>query len=196
MTRMADDGDNVKAAKRQGFCRWFRFNLRTLLVVLTLVGIGLGIQVNRASRQRRAVAAIEELHGYILYDYEIEPKGGDYNRLPDPRPPGPVWLRRVVGLDYFAKARVEGLRGRQVNELHGLEALVVDTKAIANEGEQISRLTNLQTLALYGAPIDEASLQCLFGMKHLKRLVINGNSVSEDGIEQLRQALPNCDIEL
>ena len=51
--------------------RWLRFSLRTLLVVVTVLGVWLGVQVNPVRKQRNAVAWIQEVGGTVTYDYEI-----------------------------------------------------------------------------------------------------------------------------
>jgi hypothetical protein len=68
--------------------RWLQFSLRTLLVAVTLLAVWLGLWTDRARRQRVAVQRVRELGGDIRYDYENQ-KGG--------QPPGPEWLRRLLG---------------------------------------------------------------------------------------------------
>ena len=52
-------GDLARKPRR----RWLQISLRTLLILVTLLSIGLGWVVNRGERQRRAVAALEEMGG-------------------------------------------------------------------------------------------------------------------------------------
>ena len=47
--------------------RWFQFGLGTLLGLITLTAVWLGALVNRAERQRRAVAAVQHLGGEVAY---------------------------------------------------------------------------------------------------------------------------------
>jgi hypothetical protein len=93
--------------------RWFQFSLRSLLILITVLAVWLGLQVNRVNRQRRAVEAITELGGQFSYDYQRKPglSGGVFIRGtmgPVPHsysdrvePPGPAWLRRLMGEHYF-----------------------------------------------------------------------------------------------
>src|SRR5687768_7815724 len=45
-----------------------RYRLRTLLILVTLLGIGLAIVVERARRQRSAVEALHKVYAEIQYD--------------------------------------------------------------------------------------------------------------------------------
>jgi hypothetical protein len=76
----------------QSSARCLRFSLRTLLAIVTALGLLLGVLVHRANRQRRAVEAIRALGGTVRYDYEV---GGLAEA------PLPDWLCRTVGLDFF-----------------------------------------------------------------------------------------------
>jgi hypothetical protein len=84
--------------------RWLQFRLRTLLIVMTLFALWLGLKVDRVNRQRRAVQALTEWTsvGDVQLHY-------DYQKVPNPgmrwdtraEPPGPQWLRQLVGEHYF-----------------------------------------------------------------------------------------------
>ena len=45
---------------------WLRFSLRTLLILTALVAVWLGVQVNKAQKQRAAVAAIKAAGGHAV----------------------------------------------------------------------------------------------------------------------------------
>src|SRR5688572_13909033 len=73
--------------------RWFQFALPTLLGLVTVLCVVLGLWVQRAERQRRAVAAIREMGAEVIYGYE----DAGYQL------PGPEWLCRLLGVDYLAE---------------------------------------------------------------------------------------------
>src|SRR5262245_10359599 len=88
--------------------KWFRFSLRTMLVLITALCIWLGFQVNAARRQREAVAAILKVGGSVKYDFQMvlnptipSPLNVSYKSLKDASPPGPAWLRHLIGDEYF-----------------------------------------------------------------------------------------------
>lgn len=82
--------------------RWLQFSFRGFLIALTIGCLWLGWQVERAREQREAVKAIEALGGLVWFDWQIVILQPKHIRI-DPRatPPGPVWLRRIIGDDFF-----------------------------------------------------------------------------------------------
>jgi len=82
--------------------RWCRFSLRTLLIVVVLLSVGLAwsaLKMREAERQRKAVEAIRRTGGLVVYDYQWDTFGGP---LAVEEPPAPVWLTRLLGEDLFA----------------------------------------------------------------------------------------------
>ena len=177
--------------------RWFRFSLRTLLVLMTVLGAvfgWLGVRVNRARKQREAVAWVQQLGGTVYYDYEIDDDG---YRLQDAEPPGPEWLRGYVRIDFLDDVRAVDLDGTQVSnvaplagltslkELHLCDTQVKDVTLLAG-------LTSLELLKLSGTQVSDVIP--LTGLSNLKGLYLGGTQVSEVAVEQLQKALPKCDI--
>jgi hypothetical protein len=74
--------------------RWFRYSLRTFLLVITALCISLGWKVEAARQQREAVAAVRKFGGEVTYDCEY---------LYDPfiAKPKPHWLAEHIGVDFF-----------------------------------------------------------------------------------------------
>ena len=75
--------------------RWFRFSLRMLLVVVTVLCVWLAIKVNAARRQKEAVAAILSAGGTVNYDYQLKP----WPTAPMPRI---AWPGREIGTRRWA----------------------------------------------------------------------------------------------
>ena len=80
--------------------RYLTFSLRTLFVLTTALAVWLGVVVNRAREQREAVKAIEQCGGHVTYDWQFHDLK-NWPHLPVLRPPGPAWLRRLIGDDFF-----------------------------------------------------------------------------------------------
>ncbi len=79
-----------------------------MFVMLTIVCVVLGLVARPAEEQRRAVETLRALdYATVLYDFErLEPHPlfGDMSMVSvqDSGPPGPAWLRDLIGVDYFA----------------------------------------------------------------------------------------------
>ena len=84
---MSEQADKPKRKRKR---RWFRFSLKTFVVVLTVFCVWLGLLVYRVNKQRDAVQWVKEHGGRVYYDFEFKlPKGVYYNA----EPPSPEWLR-------------------------------------------------------------------------------------------------------
>ena len=78
-----------------------RFSLRAMILVILVIGIWLGWQVNRAREQREAVAAVRRYGGEVHYEHEFfdgKLKSGRNGW-------GPRWLRQLVGEEFFRQVR-------------------------------------------------------------------------------------------
>src|SRR5262245_36119166 len=71
--------------------RWFRFSLKTLFALVTVLGILCGwfaINIGEARHQKRIVEQIQEMHLSVDYD-----RGGKPDVLQE-------WLVRIFGIDF------------------------------------------------------------------------------------------------
>src|SRR5687768_4773908 len=100
MMLMEQNTQTSHASRARPWRRWLRYSLRSLFVLVTLTSVMLGVWVNRAERQRRAVAAIRAAGGTVRYDYEQA--GAQAAGPVDGQLPGPDWLCRLLSVDYFA----------------------------------------------------------------------------------------------
>src|SRR5437879_1241885 len=94
---------------------WLQFSVRTLVIVSLLVGVGLGIIADRARRQWEAVSAISRVGDTVWYDYQKA--SGDRPNVFDPKAaaPGPEWLRRLIGPEFFQDVVMVNLKGKSIN---------------------------------------------------------------------------------
>ena len=84
------------------FRRRFQFSILSLLVLTVVVAIPcswLATEMKAARKQREAVEEIKKAGGWIAYDYEFDP---GLQTIPRPQPPGPAWLRKLLGDDMLA----------------------------------------------------------------------------------------------
>jgi len=202
--------DAHKPARRS----WrFRFSLRTLFAIVTLLAIYIGFQARRAQDQRRIVEQIEKIGGTVEYDYQY---GGYREPLMEAEIPGPKWLRTWIGDDYFIHVvEVQFARDvkdviplpllQELRKLPHLETLVSWTTADEqNIGDDampyVAQIRSLRTLRLNG-PITDRGIARLAPLKSLEWLMVIGTDVSDKcmptiaGFQQLRRLhLANTDI--
>jgi hypothetical protein len=145
------------------------YSLRSLLLAVTLLCVALGFWVNGAERQRRAVAAVLAAGGTVQYEHEqgvAFAVAGEF--------PGPDWLCRLLGVDYFADviyARVPPSKYSRVPP-------DVTAAAIA----QVGGLTSLKALDLSETPLSDADLAGLSGLHRLKGLSLSGTQITDAGL--------------
>src|SRR5262249_32517948 len=90
--------------------RWITFSLRTLLIVMTLLCVGIGWKMNKVGNWRRAVAEAQRLGATITYFHDL-----DATTSPA-EPPGPKWLRRIFGDDFFEEVSQIQIYNDQAND--------------------------------------------------------------------------------
>ena len=113
--------------------RYLQFSLRTFLVLLTLVCVWFGWQVNRVNRQRKAVAWVLQMDGSVVYDSQYDDEG---NTIADAKPTSPEWLR-----DFY----------HQVVDVTFPDTQVSNLTPLAN-------LKSLERLTLYNTPVSEEQI--------------------------------------
>ncbi len=173
--------------------RLFRFRLLTLLLVMTLLAVWVGTISNQANRQRRAVAVFEKLGLDINYSYQKQ-TDGSYSQLLEP--PGPKWLRRLIGQDYFQKVAwistfdaedkisAEGMT--HLAELPYIELLHLNNSNISDPSLQYLReLSRMTNLVLAENDITDAGLSNLKDLRQLETLGLSGNRIEGEGLQFL-----------
>jgi hypothetical protein len=190
--------------RKRRWC-WRQYSVSTLLIVITIVSVGLGVVTSRAQRQRRAVAAIRELGGTVRYDFQPEDDGPVYylGRRVNPawtpsQPPGPAWLHKRLGVDYFAdvvSVRAHGMTDATCSHLSALTSLqelhLYGTQVTDAGLAHLAGLTNLKKLGLFEDQVSDAGLAHLTGLTRLELLMLRGTQVTNAGLDKLREALPN-----
>jgi hypothetical protein len=204
-------------AKRR---RWtLRFSLRSLLLATLILGCGFGwlaAELQRAKRQKDAVAHIRGVRGHATYAHQLDPER-DW--------PGARLLRAACGndflghvhrvsihhardqdLDYLSSlSRLRDLRlnSRHITDvglshlrgLNNLERLDLSCEQVTDQGLQhIGGLERLETLDLYGTQVSDAGLLQLRGLTRLRALKVRHTHVTSAGVASLRELLPDCKV--
>ncbi|MEQ8786055.1 MAG: hypothetical protein RIC55_07135 [Pirellulaceae bacterium] len=170
--------------------RRFQFRLRTLLIVVTVLAVGLAIHHQGARRQQAAVQTVIDAGGLVAFDdsecllnedcnnslwhnyrcseYSVTFVSGARPYLRYPRnaigsPAGPAWYPDPSG-----------------DQMIPLSDDVV---------KAIGTLPGIEYLDLASTNVDDDDLQHLSGLNNLSTLQL-GNRVSQAGVDRLRLALP------
>ena len=176
--------------------RRFQFGLRSLLVLVVAVAVPcswLAVELQRAERQRKAVEAIEGLGDCVAYGYTFHPISGRWPLLREELP-GPLWLRRLLGDDFFADVVGMSVHESEVNYavLEHLRALprlqeVCLCSCQVSEGgmELVGDLASLRELLLDGSNVDDAGLEHIAGLMQLEHLQVADTHVTDCGLKHL-----------
>jgi hypothetical protein len=162
--------------------RWFRFSLRTLLIVVTIVGVAAGWKMNQVRNLRCAVAEAQRLGAKITYAHELDTS-------PPVEPPGPKWLRQFVGDDFFEEVCQIQIFNDQANDdtlaliakLPRISSLIVRSNAITDKGlASLAGASGLEALELSSANITASGYANLKGLRKLMTIVFSSNPTVDD----------------
>lgn len=170
------------------------FAVQALLVAVSLPWVGLAICAKRADqaiRQRHAVEAIRTSGGSAIYDFQM--RGGKV--LVSPHPPGPDWLRDIVGVDFLARVEVVTLTAPNDKSLSAIADLGA-LRSLALSGEKlkngdvlsiVSRLKRLRSLWLYNFTVDEACWKTLGKINSLETLNLWGTKLTSAAVGEIKR---------
>ena len=177
--------------------RWLQFSLRTLMVLMLVLGCGLGwlaSKIIRAREQREAVKAIEELGGRV----DWKPASGGITRT------AAAWVGKLMGGDWSVDVGAVYLTGTPVTDaglehlrgLTQLRFLSLDSTPVTDAGlEHLRGLTQLQGLYLSSTRVTDAGLAHLRGLTQLEVLYLISTRVTDAGVNELKKALPKVRIQ-
>ena len=147
---------------------WFQFSLKGLMLMVLVAAIPCGWlkwKIDRKARERAAVAEIKRVGGYYGYDWQMARKGYDKGQ-----PPGPVWLRKLLGDNFFSNVVSVSLV-----DLSGLPELTEEWLHLL---EPLSELTNIQI----GTPITDDGMRYLMRFTKVKELKLWTSGVTDSGL--------------
>ena len=167
-----------------------QFRLRTILIATSLLSLILGFWGYRTSQQISVVEWVDSNGGTVGYDFH---SGNDRFGVPAT----PRWLIDVAGLDPFASILVVDLSESDVVDIQQLSRLPYLRRILLNNSRvsDISPLSNINRLIeldLEGTPVTDFSP--IKNHDQLLWLTVSDN-VSDDKLVDLRQWLPECDVQ-
>jgi hypothetical protein len=172
--------------------RLLRWGLRTWLVGMAVLGVGLGWWSQSALRQSSAVKRLEALNVVVVYDWEFGPDGSKVS-------PVPTWLLNSLGRDCFHSVfeiyqhsqSAQASARTIVDDLEAFPKLRVLTFSVNPnvtdaDLHAIGRMPELEVLRLWNSrAITPKGLLHLRGMNHLRQLDFSGFTVNADGVVAL-----------
>jgi internalin A len=181
--------------RRRGF---FRVSVRGLLLLVLVIGCGLGwiVQIVRAGQvQRRAVAAIYQAGGWVVYDTVWD----EDQNTSTWKPRWPKWLVDQLGVDYFGNVVFINLHDRGTDEVLAHVARLKHLKQLHRPGLAVTdaglvhlgRLSDLRLLSLDHTQVTDAGLAHLKGLSGLKWLKLTRTRVTDAGVADLQKSLPH-----
>jgi Leucine-rich repeat (LRR) protein len=167
--------------------RWFQFSLRSVMVFTMVCAIPcawLNRKIDRKRKEWEAVEAIVKLGGQAHYDYQ---------RFTDGKPPGPAWLRNLLGENFFSEVDVVNLldaRGLPLDRLDELTQLrEVDLRRTRTTDAGLAHLKGLirlEALDLQRTEISDAGLVNLEGLTNLEALCLSHTHITDAGLASLK----------
>jgi Leucine Rich repeat len=158
---------------------WARSSIRVMMLVILIVAVPLGRQVNRAREQREAVDAVQRYGGWVHFDYEFV----NGAVIPGRAPRAPRWLRMMLGDEYFRKVTYvnfdyEGSIGKVLRN--------PNVEACGELLKKISGLPGLKKLRMKKTQATDEGLRHIGKMSELEELYIrDARCVTEKGVSQL-----------
>lgn len=141
--------------------RWLAFSLRAAAIVAASIVLAFLWRSNHVRHQRAIIDHVRELEARVVYDY---------GRAGVDRPPGPSWLRQLLGDDFLA-------------DVVGID---VSVPASDETLAAIAALPHLRLLVLRDG-LDDAAIALLLGAQRLEQLQFSSPAVTDVGLSQLAE---------
>jgi hypothetical protein len=170
--------------------------------VIAVVGLWLGWIANKIYWQRRVASVVGADYGWVRYDWEMADAERD-------EPPGPRWLRRIIGDEPFQEIADISISGWPTPRRYSLEkvvewivrgaprtrCLVVDVERLGGGAyPAIGKLASMETLELtIGEGPTDDQISCLSKLTNLKTVEIHdGHRLTDKSLDTLSR-LPNLE---
>jgi hypothetical protein len=179
------------ANAQSGFRRWLRFNLRTFLLLVTVLCVWLGVKVNHARRQKEAVEALRTLGFRVYYEHWRTGDGSfDLSKTLEV----PTWLLSLAGDDFFQRVVSVEVGPASIDEdlvhlaaLPHIESLHVSGRGNAVSDAGLSHLPRPDRLVHFAGVKSSVGDAFVTRLAHAKLLMLelSGTRVTDKGLQAL-----------
>lgn len=196
--------------------RWFQISVRTLLIGVFFLCVWLATICQRARKQEELIRRITYgTRNSITYAHEAV--------KPPLAPPGPIWLRHMIGDHFFFQPHQVVLQTHDADmldalaQLNGVEFVMVDglddnelkilakiktlrristsSPDVTSEGfRSLRALTALESIVIADGRIDDNDVLYLAPLNNLKLLSVDGSFVTVEGIQWAKLRWPGIAI--
>lgn len=159
--------------------RWYQYRLRTLFAVTAVFAVGLSYfasRMQKATQQAAAVSAIKAIGGDVGYDYQVPgPPAVSWDTwvplwYSDAPPPGPAWLRSVLGDDFFRSV---------------VQVCIATDDFTDAECQHLVHMPDLQELIAEGTPAGDTGMKAIGMVRELRYLELSRTNVTSSGVASL-----------
>jgi hypothetical protein len=163
----------------------FTSSVRSLLLLILVLGLWFGWEENKARRQKRAVAEVKKYNGYVDYDYEYAAG----KKLNAATPRAPAWLRRAFGDEYFQEVSrviyvdqpISDATLAPLDDLSGIEELCFLSRMGHHTLPEVEPPPGLDELT-------ESGLSRLEGLTRLRRLEFENRELTGSMLRHLSRS--------
>lgn len=194
------DGDGTA---RRIKLAWHQFRLRTLLTVMAILGVLMAMLMSAVHSAQTQKAALQRLRcrgtsAVVRYSYE---KGETWGSFLPNSPPGPTWLRNLIGPDLFQTVVLVDMRSvwmyhdelAALEDLPSVETIWLGESEVSDDDlRHLRPLRHLTGLGLEHTQIGDNGLVYLEKLTKLHMLLLDGTRVTDAGMEHL-QGLTNLE---
>jgi hypothetical protein len=165
-----------------------RFSIQSVLVTCAVIAVMLAIIIRDARQRSRLLDHISSRGSVIYHDQWLANK----TLAASPTPPGPKWLRNLLGDTYFRRPLFVSVHADEqliydICKLDDIEQLTILATSLTNPEalRPISNLPNLEALSvLHGSQLESLNLAHLRDSP-IKRLHLEGLTITNSEMDHI-----------
>jgi hypothetical protein len=190
--QLIEQSTAANAPKRR---RWFRFSLKSLLIVMTVLAVWLGLYAKSIRDRREAIAAIERLGGSFTLKDDPDERWLSQFLGDEKYSYNPVGVRFIASIHRLSDDELKSVMP-SLNHFPNLRFIWFTDALITDDAlDLLLPLSDkLDALDLRGTSVSDAGIVHLNYLTKLRVLLFHTGSITPDGFAELQAASPDCKI--